>query len=166
MHKHALISGALLLLAGCAGTESTVGPASSEAPALTIQADHTILTEAVSVVVPNFCTGEPVILTGRIHVNLRTAETNSDGFRSVSHISFDLWGYGQNTGDLYHLKEHNSVVSRLRDEGNGQTFTQILRTTLQRKGQATDVGFMLQVHFIEQADGTRSVDRTETWFEC
>jgi len=166
MPKHALMAGAFLVL-GCAGSDSPVAPAGPGGPALAlITADHTVFSEAVTVLLPNFCTGELVVLSGRVHVNTRTAEHSDGGFRSISHISFDLSGFGVDTGDLYTLKETNTVVARLKADGKGETFTQVLRTRLRRQGQPTKATFVFQAHFVEHANGTRSVDRTESSIEC
>jgi hypothetical protein len=165
MRKHALMAGAVLLF-GCAGSESPVAPTEAGAPDLAISAEHVNYSEQVTILLPNFCTGELVVLSGRVHVNTRTAESQGGGFRSSSHISFDLSGYGLDTGDLYTLKENNTVVNRLKSDGKGETFTQITRTRLHRKGTPTKAIFQLRTHFVEHADGTRSVDRTESSFEC
>lgn len=166
MPKHALMAGAFLLL-GCAGSDSPAAPGNPGNPALAlITADRTVFSEAVTVLVPNFCTGEFVLLSGRVHVNTRTAEHSGGGYRSISHISFDLSGAGVVSGDLYTLKETNTVVARLKADGKGETFTQVIRTRLHRQGQPTGATFVFQTHFVEHADGTRSVDRTESSIEC
>jgi hypothetical protein len=166
MPKHALMAGAFLVL-GCVGSESPVAPDDVGAPALAlITADHTVFSEPVTVLVPNFCTGEWAVLSGRVHTITRTAEHSGGGFQSISHISFDLSGFGVDTGDLYTLKETNTVVARLKADGNGETFTQVIRTRLHRQGQPTKATFVFQTHFVEHADGTRSVDRIESSIEC
>ena len=166
MPKHALMAGVFLLL-GCAGSDSLVAPKEPGGPGLALlAADHTVFSEAVTVLVPNFCTGEFVLLSGRVHVNIRTAEHTGGGFQSISHITFDLSGFGLDTGDLYTLNETNTVVGRLKKDGQGETFTQITRTRLHRRGEPTKATFVFQTHFVEHADGTRSVDRTESSIEC
>jgi hypothetical protein len=166
MLKHALLAGAFLTL-GCAGSDSPVAPNHSDGPALAlISADHTVFSEPVTVLLPNFCTGEMAVLSGRVHVITRTAEHSGGGFRSISHISFDLSGFGVDTGDLYSLKETSTVVARLKVDGKGETFTQVTRTRLHRQGQPTKATFVFQTHFVEHADGTRSVDWTESSIEC
>jgi len=164
MLKHALMAGAFLLF-GCT-SESPVAPHEAGGPALAVAAERTHFAELVTVPVPNFCTGELLLMSGRLHVNIRTAESQAGGFRSMSQISFDLSGYGLDTGDLYTLKENNTVVNRLKNDGKGETFTQITRTRLNRQGEPTKATFIFQAHFIEHADGTRSVDRQESSFEC
>jgi hypothetical protein len=166
MPKHALMAGAFLLL-GCAGSDSFVAPNEPGGPDLALlAADHTVFSEAVTVLVPNFCTGEFVLLSGRRHENIRTAEHTGGGFQRISHITFDLSGFGLDTGDLYTLKEFNTVVGRLKKDSQGETFSQITRTRLHRQGQPTKAILTLQTHFVEHADGTRSVDRTESSIEC
>lgn len=165
MPKRTLMAGAFLML-GCTGSDSPTAP-TPVGPALAlITADHVNFSEPVTILVPNFCTGEWVELSGRVHVITRTAEHTGGGFRSMSHITFDLSGLGLDTGDLYSLKETSTVMGRLKDDGNGETFTQITRTRLHRQGQPTKATFVFQAHFVELADGTRSVDRIESAIEC
>jgi hypothetical protein len=166
MSKRTLMAGAFLVL-GCSGSDSPVAPNRPEDPSLAlVAADHIVFSAPVTILLSNFCTGEWAVLSGRVHVNTRTAEHTGGGFRSSSHISFDLSGFGQDTGDLYTLKETTTVVNRLREDGKGETFTQITRTRLHRQGEPTKATFVFQAHFVEHADGTRSVDRIETAIEC
>jgi hypothetical protein len=165
MPKHALMAGAVLLF-GCAGSESPVTPTEAGAPDLAISAERVNYSEQVTILLPNFCTGELVVLSGRVHVNTKTVLAKRDAFRFTSHVTFDLRGYGLDTGDLYHLKDNNTLVSHLKGDGKGETFTQIARTRLHRKGTPTKAIFEIRTHFVEHADGTRSVDRTESSFEC
>jgi hypothetical protein len=165
MPKHALMAGVFLML-GCAGSDSPVAPNEPGGPALgLISANHTNLFTTITFE-HHLCNGELVVLSGRVHVNTRTAERTGGGFHSITHLTFDLSGHGEFTGDLYYVRAQTHIVDLLKSDGKGEVFTRISREAQRRQGFPIHEVIWLRVHFVEHEDGTRSVDRVESSPQC
>lgn len=166
MRRSTHLAGLIPLSLACTAFESPLDPVVGDPAALAVVRERVAFSETITLTVPNFCTGELTVLTGRFQVNNHTLQAANGGFHAAFHSSFDLRGTGFTSGDPYHLKETSVVSSHLKPGDQGQVFTQEIRTRLHRQGTPTMVSFVLKAHVTQLADGSFSVSRSESFFEC
>ena len=118
--------------------------------------------EALTVLV-NACNGEPVILTGTVHIKASFVFAPSGKFRASSSTSYNLSGVGMETGVAYHATE--KFTERANFTANGAVSSNEISLRMVGQGDVPNSVIRMVERTVIQ-DGEIKVSRSDVRVSC